>query len=87
METEPVVVNASPSIVLLRIGQEGLLPALFGEAYVPQAVLAEVGAGGAKDPNVGPLGSLVWPQVAETVAIPEFVQGWGLGRGEIRERP
>ena len=31
MAGEPVVVNASPLIALLGIGQEGLLPALFGE--------------------------------------------------------
>ena len=46
MATDAVVVNASPLIALLGIGEERLLPALFGEVYVPRAVLEEVGARG-----------------------------------------
>lgn len=82
MGSEAVVVNASPLIALMGIGQEGLLPALFGDVSVPRAVLAEVGAGGAKDPNADRLDSLSWLRAVEAVAIPESVQGWGLGRGE-----
>jgi len=80
--TDAVVVNASPLIALLGIGEERLLPALFGEVYVPRAVLEEVGAGGAKDPNASRLWSLHWLRGAEASTIPESVQGWGLGRGE-----
>lgn len=82
MGSEAVVVNASPLIALLGIGQEGLLPALFGEGYVPRAVLAEVRSGRAKDPNADRLDSLHWLRAVDAVAIPESVQGWGLGRGE-----
>lgn len=58
------------------------MPALFGEIHVPMAVLTEVGAGGAKDPNVSRLGSFQWLRAVEAVTIPESVHGWGLGRGE-----
>jgi predicted nucleic acid-binding protein len=82
MGIERVVVNASPLIALLGIGQESLLPGLFGEVSVPRAVLLEIAAGGAKDPNAARLGSLVWAKEVTAVAVPESVQGWGLGRGE-----
>jgi predicted nucleic acid-binding protein len=82
MGTEVVVVNASPLIALLGIRQEALLPALFGEVQVTQAVLAEVAAGGAKDPSARRLSSLHWLRPVKAVTIPESVQGWGLGRGE-----
>lgn len=82
MGIERVVVNASPLIALLGIGQESLLPGLFGEVSVPRAVLLEIAAGGAKDPNAARLGSLVWAKEVTPVAVPESVQGWGLGRGE-----
>ncbi len=82
MGTEAVVVNASPLIALLGIDQEGWLPALFKEVYVPQAVLTEVVAGAAKDPNAARLDVLPWLRAVEAVAIPDSVQGWGLGHGE-----
>lgn len=42
----PVVCNAGPLIALEKIGQLGLLPALFGNALVSREVCAEVRAGG-----------------------------------------
>ena len=39
------VVNASPLILLGKIGQIGLLSALAGRIAVPQAVAEEIGAG------------------------------------------
>jgi predicted nucleic acid-binding protein len=55
MASERAVVNASPLIALLGIGQEALFPALFEEVSTPRAVLAEVEAGRGKDPNAGRL--------------------------------
>jgi predicted nucleic acid-binding protein len=82
MGIERVVVNASPLIALLGIGQESLLPGLFGEVCIPRAVLLEIAAGSATDPNAARLGSLAWAKEVTAVAVPESVQGWGLGRGE-----
>lgn len=77
-----VVVNASPMIALLGIGQEGLLPMLFDEVLMPETVREEIEAGRAKDANADRIATLPWLRTAPAVAIPESVQGWGLGRGE-----
>ncbi|WP_200239635.1 hypothetical protein [Lamprobacter modestohalophilus] len=50
-----VVVNASPMIALLGIGQEQLLCGLFDRVLLPQAVRDEIEAGQAKDDNVARL--------------------------------
>lgn len=79
---ERVVVNASPMIALLAIGQEGLLPMLFDDVLIPEAVRKEIEAGRLKDANVRRLATLTWLKLAPAAPIPESVQGWGLGRGE-----
>jgi len=38
MPDERAVVNASPLIILFRSGQEELLPGLFAQVIVPEAV-------------------------------------------------
>jgi predicted nucleic acid-binding protein len=43
------VLNASPLIVLARIGRENLLPALADQIVIPQAVAAEIQAGPVQD--------------------------------------
>jgi len=58
MTPDRVVVNASPLIGLLRIKREGLLPALFGEVFIPTAVRDEIAAGRFNDPNAARLGGL-----------------------------
>ncbi|TVQ13916.1 MAG: DUF3368 domain-containing protein [Leptolyngbya sp. DLM2.Bin27] len=42
MSVDRVVVNASPLIVLFKSGQADLLPQLFSEILIPQAVWQEV---------------------------------------------
>jgi len=49
MRIEQVVVNASPLIVLLRSGQAELLPRLFNEIVIPEAVWQEAVMGGHRD--------------------------------------
>jgi len=44
------VLNASPIIVLARVGQEALFDALADEVVVPRAVAEEIGAGPVDDP-------------------------------------
>jgi predicted nucleic acid-binding protein len=79
---ERVVINASPMIALLAIGQEGLLPMLFDDVLIPEAVREEIEAGRTKDANVIRIATLTWLGSAPAAPIPETVQGWGLGRGE-----
>jgi predicted nucleic acid-binding protein len=82
MSNERAVVNASPLIALMGIGQEGLLPELFTEVMVPTAVLREIRAGLDKDPNAARLDSLDWMRPVSVGEIPESILGWTLGRGE-----
>jgi len=49
MWIDRVVVNASPLIVLFHSGQAGLLPQLFNEVVIPEAVWREVVTGGHQD--------------------------------------
>jgi len=45
------IVNATPLIALAAIGRRHLLPALFDEVIVPQAVYREVVIAGAARPD------------------------------------
>jgi len=74
------VVNASPLIVLAKVGHQGLLTALADEVVVPQAVVDEINAGPADDPARIYLAGVPLP-VIETVIDPS-VQAWDLGAGE-----
>ena len=49
MKIEKAVVNASPLILLFKSGRADLLPQLFAEVVVPEAVWEEVMAGGESD--------------------------------------
>ena len=49
MKIEKAVVNASPLIILFKSGLADLLPKLFAEVVVPEAVWMEVMAGGESD--------------------------------------
>jgi predicted nucleic acid-binding protein len=82
MIPDRVVVNASPLIGLLRIKREGLLPALFGEVFIPTTVRDEIAAGRFNDPNAARLGGLSWALTPPDESIPDAVLTWALGRGE-----
>jgi len=69
---ERVVINASPMIALLAIGQEGLLPMLFDDVLILNAVREEIEAGRSKDANVPRLATLTWLGSAPAAPIPEF---------------
>ena len=49
MRIDRVVVNSSPLITLFNSGQADLLPQLFSEVLVPDAVWLEVTEGGHQD--------------------------------------
>jgi predicted nucleic acid-binding protein len=73
--SESWVVNASPIIVLAKIGHLDLLINLSREILVPQAVVDEISA--------GPLGDPAWEAIESgwgTRAEPQ--SEWGLGPGE-----
>ena len=78
--TERWVLNASPIIVLARIGQEHLLHTLADEVVVPRAVAMEIEAGPADDPARQAIASGHFT-IVETVPEPD-VLAWDLGSGE-----
>ncbi len=55
-----IVSNASPLINLSRIGQLRLLPALYGEIYIPEAVWQEVVVAGANLPGAEDVATATW---------------------------
>ena len=81
MLIEKVVVNASPLITLFRANLHPLLPRLFSEVLVPDAVWAEVVNRTHSDPATRGLPKADWA-VQRTVASRPEVTAWGLGAGE-----
>lgn len=82
MIEETWVINASPLILLGKLGRIDLLEQLAKQIMVPQAVLCEVASGGAADAGIG--NTLVWAQnrVIEDILVPISISGWDLGAGE-----
>lgn len=78
--SERWVLNASPIIVLARVGQEHLFDALAHEVVVPRAVVDEIQAGPTGDPARQVVASGQFTLVAAT-PVPE-VLAWDLGTGE-----
>lgn len=81
MRIERVVVNASPLIVLLRSDQAELLPQLFSEIVIPEAVWQEVVMGGHRDRAALGLQAAPWAQPTPVELSPR-VTAWNLGVGE-----
>ena len=75
------VVNASPLILLGKLGRTDLLEGLAQQVWVPDAVYAEVAAG--RD-DAGAEDTLDWAQTRRVrdVVLPTSSLGWDLGAGE-----
>jgi predicted nucleic acid-binding protein len=82
MSINCVVTNSSPLIVLFKSQQAELLPQLFSEILVPQAVWDEVTVAGQNDTASQQLASVSWAQQVEIGAIAPEVAAWDLGKGE-----
>lgn len=81
MPIERVVINASPLITLFRSGLHPLLPQLFPEPLVPDAVWNEVVSQTYADPAARGLPAASWARRTPVTVEPQ-VQLWGLGAGE-----
>ena len=79
--TKRCVVNASPLIVLAKIGQIDLLVALADEIAVPHAVEREIIAGPADDPARNWLSERKIP-IVNLPNLPTELLAWDLGAGE-----
>jgi predicted nucleic acid-binding protein len=81
MRVECVVINASPLITLFRAGLHPLLPKLFPDLVVPDAVWAEVVNHTHDDPATRGLPGADWARKLAT-PISQDIMEWGLGEGE-----
>jgi len=77
-----VVVDASPLICLSKSGLVELLPVLFKDVAVPEAVIKEVMAKGTVDFGAEALISNSWIRRIGNVATDPRVASWDLGEGE-----
>lgn len=77
-----VIINASPLIVLFKSQQSELLPQLFTEILVPEAVWDEILAAGQNDIASRQLPNTSWVQRVEIAAVAPEVAAWDLGKGE-----
>ncbi|MSP12345.1 MAG: DUF3368 domain-containing protein [Chloroflexi bacterium] len=73
--------NASPLIVLARIGREDLLLALPDQIAIPRAVASEIQAG-SKEDRARQLVDMDKVSIVDTPDPPADVLAWGLGAGE-----
>lgn len=80
MFVEKIVVNTSPLIVLFNSNQDDLLPQLFSDIIVPEAVVEEV-TRGKSDRASQRVPQTDWLK-QQTVEINPTVAAWDLGKGE-----
>lgn len=81
MPIERVAINASPLITLFRAGLNPLLPQLFSELLVPEAVWGEVVSRNYDDPATHGLPRASWATRSPAPNDPAIVL-WNLGAGE-----
>ena len=81
MPVEKIVLNASPLILLCNSELSFILPALFPEIVVPEAVWQEIVNGSQFDQAAQMLPELVWLKQVTVTPVPDVVR-WDLGPGE-----
>ncbi len=77
-----IVADSSPLIVLLKSDLETILPELFEEILVPEAVWQEILAGGETDAAKQKLPLLSWIKRIPTTTSNEEIEHYNLGKGE-----
>lgn len=82
MTSEIWVINASPLILLGKLGRTDLLDSLAKQVIVPQAVLREVAAGSPDDSAMKQTLDWAATRVQNDVPVPLSISGWDLGAGE-----
>jgi predicted nucleic acid-binding protein len=76
------IVNASPLILLTKIGRIDLLQAEGVEVIVPMVVLEEVSCADPSDPAVRAIHEAGWQVETLSDPVPDSVKRWGLDAGE-----
>jgi predicted nucleic acid-binding protein len=80
MNSDRLVVNASPIISLARIGCADLLLGLSSELVVPKGVWEEIMAHRSVDPAMRWLSDKA--ALVQAVEVPPMIAEWNLGKGE-----
>lgn len=80
--TKTIIADSSPLIVLLKSDLENILPELFDEIIVPEAVWQEILAGGTKDAATNKLPFLFWIRQISAVKSHKEMEDYNLGKGE-----
>jgi predicted nucleic acid-binding protein len=75
------VINASPLILLGKLGRLDLIAALANRVMVPAAVIDEIAAG-AGDATAGLVVDWARRKVDPDISVPGSIVGWDLGAGE-----
>lgn len=75
------IINASPLIVLARVGHESLLQGIADEVVVPEAVAREIQAGPPED-RARQIVDAGCFRIVETPPPPRELLAWDLGAGE-----
>ncbi len=75
--------NTSPLLYLYRIDAIEWLPKLFGEIWIPRAVIDEVSEGRKRGYDVPLLKSYKWLKVIEPSSVPSEWLSLDLGAGEL----
>lgn len=76
------VVNASPIILLAKVGLVDLLQQLGPPVVIPEAAIQEIQRGGSADPGVQALAGARWLLPVPRRPIPPAVAAFNLGDGE-----
>lgn len=82
MSDEVWVINASPLILLGKLGRTVLLEKLARQVIVPQAVFREVVAGATGDAAMQAALGWAAPRVQNDILVPPAISAWDLGAGE-----
>jgi len=82
MPIDHVVINASPLIILFKAQLGDLLPKLFQDIYIPQAVLSEVTDIDYEDESVSAIKHAGWAKQVFIDHILSDISSWDLGAGE-----
>jgi uncharacterized protein len=77
-----VVSNTTPLIVLVGVGLLDLLPTLYHEVHIPEAVFTEFQAGRAKHPSSPDLATLSWLTVHTVAQDPDIPAGLDVGEAQ-----
>lgn len=82
MLIKKVIINSSPLIVLFKSQQSELLPQLFDEILVPEAVWNEITLSSKNDQASRQLPQVDWIQKIPGIMITPEIASWDLGKGE-----